>query len=84
MSVGAAKAAQVSVRAVPSVLDRRNLRLSELAPAVSVSVPLMVWLSEKAMDESPAAARAATVKLLNVFAPETVAVVMAVLVKLTL
>lgn len=63
------KAAQVSVRVVPMVSERTNVRIVALVPADSVRVPLMVWLAEKEIDPTPELVCPATVKLLNVFEP---------------
>ena len=78
------KAAQVSVRVVPSVSERTNVRIVASVPAESVSVPLMVWLSVTETTFKPAAVIPVTDKLLKVFAPLSVTVPADVLVKLTL
>ena len=84
ISVSEATAAQVSVRVAPMVLARTNVRIVALAPAESVSVPLMTWLLTRETVLRPKPALAATVRLLNVLAPDMDTVVMAVLVKATL
>lgn len=71
MSVSEATAAQVSVRVVPSVFDRTNVRMVALVPAESVRVPLMVELASKMMLVMPAVVLPAKDKLLYVFAPLT-------------
>lgn len=84
MSVREATAAQVSVRVVPIVADRANVRMVALVPAESVKVPLMVWSAENVSNAAPAEVDPATVRLLNVFVPDTEVVGRAELVKLTL
>ena len=61
----------VSVRGVPSVSERKKMRRTAVAPA-QVRVPLIVQFPPKAKKEIPAEAGAVNVRLLKVFAPETV------------
>jgi hypothetical protein len=72
MSVSDATAAQVSVRVVPIVSDRTNVRIVAFVPAESVRVPLMVWLALTATVRKPATVIPATDKLLNVLVFEKV------------
>ena len=64
-------AAQVSVRVVPMVSERKNVRMVALVPAESVRVPLMVELASRIMLVIPAVVLPAKDRLLNVFAPLT-------------
>jgi hypothetical protein len=79
----AVSVATVSVRCEPTPLDRTKVRVTADAPALKVSVSI-VWSALSATDRSPAAAIAACVRTLNVFAPEMVVVPVAVLLKVTL
>ena len=71
MSVSDATAAQVSVRVVPMVSERTNVRMVAFVPAESVSVPLMVELASRIMLVIPAVVLPAKDRLLYVFAPLT-------------
>lgn len=66
MSVRDATAAQVSVRVVPMVSERTNVRIVALVPAESVRVPLMVWSACVVTLVIPALVRPAKDILLNV------------------
>ncbi len=84
MSVGAATAAQVSVRAVPMVSDRTNVRIEASVPADSVSVPLMVWLPVHEIVDTPDDVRPVIVRLLKIPPPIKFTVPIEVLVRLKL
>ena len=64
MSVSDATAAQVSVRVVPMVSERTNVRLVAFVPAESVSVPLIVVFTVKTKAVIPAEVNPETVTFL--------------------
>jgi hypothetical protein len=63
------KAAQVSVRVVPIVSERKNFRMVASVPADIVSVPLIVWLAANETILNPAAVVPVNDRLLKVLTP---------------
>jgi len=57
------------VRVVPRVLDAINMRNAEAVPALTVSVPLIVWFALILNKPIPTVVLPVMDRLLNVFAP---------------
>ena len=62
-------AAQVNVRVVPIVSEEICVRYAEAVPALTVSVPLIVWFAPILNKPIPTVVLPVMVRLLNVFAP---------------
>jgi len=71
-------AAQVKVRVVPIVLEKTAMRYADAVPALTVSVPLIVWSALMLNVPIPIVVLPVMVRLLNVFEPVIDDVVIAV------